>query len=216
MPTTLNILDNLRIAAPCSTEWSAMQGDERVRFCGSCEKNVYNLIGMTDDEANALLTDHEGNACIRAYQRADGTLMTQNCPVGLRKLRQRMAWGLGGLAAGFAMLLSSVTFGLSGRVGARVKRFEPFARLASLVKPTAPPAPLRGGGIVWGSAVQINLRPFTVPVSVPYRPGQQPTNKFSVIIEDMLEQEQAIKTSRKFDPSEINESHDKNVDEDQS
>ncbi len=150
MQTSLNILQNARIAAPCSVEWSAMEGDDRVRYCGQCEKNVYNLIGMDDDEAAELLTQHEGKACIQAYQRSDGTLMTQNCPVGLRKMRQRMAWGLGGLAAGFVMLLSSVTFGLSGRFGARVKRFEPFARLARIVNP--PPPPLFGCGVVRGSA----------------------------------------------------------------
>lgn len=138
MQTSLNILQNARIAAPCSAEWSAMQGDERVRFCGQCEKNVYNLIGMDDNEADALLAEHEGHACIRAYQRADGTLMTQNCPVGLRKVRQRMAWGIGSIAAGFAMLLSSFTFGLSRRAGARLSEFEPFARLVRLVRPTAP------------------------------------------------------------------------------
>lgn len=146
-------LSQFRIAAPCSVEWSDMNGDDRVRSCGKCEKNVYNLIGMDGDEAAELLTQHEGNACIQAYQRSDGTLMTQNCPVGLRKLRQRMAWGLGGLAAGFAMLLSSATFGLSGRFGARVRRFEPFARLARIVNP--PPPPLFGCGVVRGSAAPI-------------------------------------------------------------
>jgi|GEM_PF-2431368 len=147
MQTSLNILQNARIAAPCSAEWSAMQGDDRVRFCGQCEKNVYNLIGMEADEAAELLTQHEGKACIQAYQRSDGTLMTQNCPVGLRKLRQRMAWGLGGLAAGFAMLFGGVTFGWSGRVGTRVKRFEPFVSLARLVNPPPPPSFFRCGTV---------------------------------------------------------------------
>ena len=203
-------LTRLTIAAPCSVEWNAMQGDERVRLCGQCEKNVYNLIGMSEDEANALLANREGQACIRAYQRSDGTLMTKNCPVGLRKLRQRMAWGFGGLAAGFAMLLSGVTFGLSGRVGARVKRFEPFQHLARLVKPVPiPPAP----GLGLRTMGSVNTLPiFPTSITVPYRAGQQPVNTFSPIIQDLLEKEQATKTSAKFDPSDIAELHDKNVD----
>ena len=159
--STSMVLKQLRIAAPCSVEWSAMQGDDRVRYCGQCKKNVYNLIGMDDYEAAELLTQHEGEACIQAYQRSDGTLMTQNCPVGLRKLRQRMAWGLGGLAAGFAMLLSSVTFGLSGRFGARVKRFEPFARVARLAKP-APAAPFFGGRMVRGAIDPTVIAPLNM------------------------------------------------------
>src|SRR6516162_8887116 len=37
----------LRVASPCPADWNAMQGDDRVRFCGQCEKNVYNLSAMT-------------------------------------------------------------------------------------------------------------------------------------------------------------------------
>ena len=39
----LPILDNIRVATPCSADWNAMTGDDRVRACGSCKKHVYNL-----------------------------------------------------------------------------------------------------------------------------------------------------------------------------
>ena len=55
----LPILDNLRIAAPCSASWDRMLGDDRVRHCGDCNKNVYNLSGMTRDEAEALIAGEE-------------------------------------------------------------------------------------------------------------------------------------------------------------
>lgn len=151
-------LSQIRIAAPCSADWNAMQGDDQVRHCRQCNKHVYNLVGMSNEEATALLIEHEGQACIRGYQRTDGTLMTQNCPVGLRRLRQRMAWGMGSLATGFAVLLSSVTFGLSGRFGARVKRFEPFARLSRLVQPAPAPA-FFGRGMVMGAVAPTSFPP---------------------------------------------------------
>jgi hypothetical protein len=69
-----------------------MRGDERVRFCDQCSLNVYNLSDMTRREAEALLTDAEGGRlCVRFYRRADGTILTRNCPVGLRALKRRVS-----------------------------------------------------------------------------------------------------------------------------
>ena len=82
-------LDRVRVAAPCNADWERMTGDERTRFCAQCELNVYNLSGMTRREAEALLTRAEGRLCVRFYRRSDGTILTRQCPVGLRALKAR-------------------------------------------------------------------------------------------------------------------------------
>jgi hypothetical protein len=86
-----------------------MIGDERVRFCGECAKNVYNLSAMTRDEAEGVLAEHHGNLCVRMYLRDDGTVMTQDCPVGVRrKWVRRVASAAGGaLLAAQALSLAS-------------------------------------------------------------------------------------------------------------
>src|SRR5919107_4089342 len=84
-------LDGVRVAAPCSADWERMSGDERVRFCAECSLNVYNLSAMTRREAEALVTSAEGRLCVRYYRRADGTILTRNCPVGLSALKRRAA-----------------------------------------------------------------------------------------------------------------------------
>jgi hypothetical protein len=84
-----NPLKHVRVAAPCPADWDRMRGDERVRFCDQCSLNVYNLSGMTRREAEALLTQAEGRLCVRFYRRRDGTILTNNCPVGLRALKRR-------------------------------------------------------------------------------------------------------------------------------
>ena len=66
-----------------------MVGGDRVRFCGQCELNVYNLTAMTRDEAEALVTRTEGRLCLRFFRRKDGSIITENCPVGLRALKRR-------------------------------------------------------------------------------------------------------------------------------
>src|ERR687894_3288947 len=89
-----------------------MTGDERVRFCGECGLNVYNLSAMTRREAEALVTSAEGRLCVRYYRREDGTILTRNCPTGLRALRRRVA--------GVARATASAALGFAAGVAAFV------------------------------------------------------------------------------------------------
>jgi hypothetical protein len=84
-----NPLNNIKIASPCSQDWDAMIGDNRKRFCGECKLNVFNLSGMTKAEAENLVSNSEGRLCVRYYKRADGSVITQDCPVGWAKIKQR-------------------------------------------------------------------------------------------------------------------------------
>jgi hypothetical protein len=84
-------LEEVRVASPCPADWGRMVGDERVRFCGSCSLHVYNLSGMTRREAEALVTNAEGRLCVRFFRRADGSILTRDCPVGLAAVRRRVA-----------------------------------------------------------------------------------------------------------------------------
>lgn len=84
-------LESLHVAAPCKADWDEMIGDDRVRFCGKCQKNVYNLSNMPRKEAERLVTNQEGGMCVRFYKRRDGTVITQNCPVGLREIKRRVS-----------------------------------------------------------------------------------------------------------------------------
>ncbi len=83
-------LNNLKIASPCEENWEAMLGNEQKRYCGRCKLNVYNLSGMSKVEAERLIMNAEGRLCVRFYQRADGSVLTGNCPVGLAKLKNRV------------------------------------------------------------------------------------------------------------------------------
>jgi hypothetical protein len=68
-----------------------MNGNDRMRYCGQCRLNVYNLSGMTRQEAEHLIANSEGRLCVRYYKRADGSIITQNCPVGLAALKRRVS-----------------------------------------------------------------------------------------------------------------------------
>lgn len=108
------LLAQVRVASPCPAKWEKMYGNDQVRHCTDCRKNVYNLSAMTRADAEALLVANgSGDMCVRFYERADGTIMTADCPVGLeRKHRRKVAlaivggtamWGMSILAAASAL-----------------------------------------------------------------------------------------------------------------
>ncbi len=82
-------LEKIKVAAPCKAEWRWMYGDARVRFCGQCNQNVYNLSAMTTEQAEDLILRTEGRLCVRFYRRADGTILTKNCSVGLQAIKDK-------------------------------------------------------------------------------------------------------------------------------
>jgi hypothetical protein len=83
-----------------------MVGNDRVRFCGQCEKNVYDLSAMTlreaEDFVQTALVEGDG-ACIRFFRRVDGTILTADCPEGVARKRRRLK--VLGIAAGSAAAL---------------------------------------------------------------------------------------------------------------
>ena len=100
-----SFLDNVRIATPCHADWSQMAGDDRVRHCGDCRLNVYDVSQMTRAEAAALIRMNEGKrVCMRLYKRPDGTLITQDCWERLRAARRR-----GWIAFAAALVLVGLT-----------------------------------------------------------------------------------------------------------
>jgi hypothetical protein len=105
----LPMLDELTIAAPCKASWEEMVGDEHVRFCGQCAKNVYNLSCLPREEAEALLVAREGKMCVRLFKRADGTVLTSDCPVGVKTRRRRRA---AVAAVGGGLMAAAAAFGL--------------------------------------------------------------------------------------------------------
>lgn len=104
-----NALADLQIASPCSVSWDSMNESKTqgVRLCGQCSKNVYDVSKMSSAEAELLL--QRGAAagslpCMQLYKRHDGTILTDDCPAGLRRIRD--SWRkLKTMAASVAALL---------------------------------------------------------------------------------------------------------------
>lgn len=96
----LPLLDRLAIKTPCKASWNDMEGDDRVRFCCACSKNVHDISAMTEDEAEAFLAFHldDQDACVKLYRRPDGRILTSDCPRGASTRHARRA-AIAGAAA---------------------------------------------------------------------------------------------------------------------
>lgn len=193
MPTTLtkpkkslpilSNLDDLRIASPCDADWDAMRpvtasDGARARFCGSCEKNVYDLSAMTRDDAMALITRHEGRCCVRFYQRADGTVLTEDCPVGVRALLKRAERrALLTAAAGVGVVAAFVAFLLGGNNRAACSLQNLETRIEQHIETIPVPQPLMGAPPpppMMGEPVAVEPPPQ--PIMGKIKPTPRPTS----------------------------------------
>lgn len=128
-------LNNLKVASPCSQDWNAMIGNDRKRFCGECKLNVYNLSGMTRTEAENLLLNSEGRLCVRFFKRADGTVLTEDCPVGWQAVKKRVSR----MTAAFVSLIFGLLSGLGLMSLASKPKEEQRLMGAIAYKPTPKP-----------------------------------------------------------------------------
>ncbi|MCA9279782.1 MAG: hypothetical protein H6815_09370 [Phycisphaeraceae bacterium] len=127
-------LEDIRIASPCPMSWDEMAGDDRTRFCEMCKLHVHNITGMTRDEATELIRNAEGSRlCVRMYRRADGTILTQDCPIGLRAIRQKMVRGVARVAAILLFGASAAWAAVSRNNDARerIADMQPFTTIRS-------------------------------------------------------------------------------------
>ena len=88
----------IAIASPCSKDWNQMKGTAQKRFCEGCKQHVYDLSAMPWDEVRALL-DCDQPPCVKFFQRADGTVLTADCPVGKERARRRLRQWVSAAAA---------------------------------------------------------------------------------------------------------------------
>ena len=120
-------------------------------FCGQCNLNVYNLSGMTKDAAESLIAGNEGRLCVRFYRRTDGSIITRDCPVGLRAIRDRVSYWTKAVGAAALTFLATVGF-------YRLSEIRPFAprmTMGAMISPVRQVELIQGG-----VAAPEPIRPF--------------------------------------------------------
>src|SRR5256885_10305175 len=115
-----------------------MTGNQRVRHCQECNKNVYNLSAMTRDEAEALIARFEGRLCARIERDDDGVILDDDFRAAPQFISRRVS--------PVAAALVTALIGLSGNVMAMTSSASALAAIyAQSDQDGRAPQPQEGG-----------------------------------------------------------------------
>lgn len=179
---SLPLLDSLRIASPCPASWDQMVGDDITRHCAQCDLDVHNISAMSRADAEAFLQTRKNasRTCVRFFRRTDGTILTQDCPVGLALWRRRVAAGVSRVAAAVLFVFTGGMM-LSGNrtpwLPERLRAMEPFKTVSAWLNPIA--APLPTPPVTMGVWIAGDIAPPPPPAPNPQPPANGGAQKKS-------------------------------------
>lgn len=138
-------LDRVRVQTPCDATWEQMTGNDTVRFCEHCSKDVHDLSALTRRDAELLVLKSNGRLCVR-YRRASDSnrIITKEQPAlqTLHKITRRAApFAAGAFSAAVLIATSNIS------VRAQTQSSEPnvFVPDTTAVVMQEPTQPLPGG-----------------------------------------------------------------------
>jgi hypothetical protein len=102
-----------RTGTPCPADWDLMRGDERVRYCPECKRDVYDFSKMSDEDIEHLVARGGQRLCARVRQRPSGVVVTTDSSVSFGGLMRRMS-RLATIALAAAISVGPATAGQPG------------------------------------------------------------------------------------------------------
>ncbi len=97
-------IDCKKMAQACPYRWEDAEPTERFRYCEECRTPIYNLNGLEQSEAEALVYTRENKEKPTFYKRPDGMYMTRGCPVGIKRKKQIFVLSIVAATAVLALL----------------------------------------------------------------------------------------------------------------
>lgn len=88
----------LTIENPCDAPWNAMRRDGKSRFCGSCQKRVFDIAALTESQLRGLALVTGGRFCAQQTI-VEGELLLQPEP----RVRTGLGWAIRAVAAAGAL-----------------------------------------------------------------------------------------------------------------
>ncbi len=83
--------DDYKLTKPnCPFVWA--DGDltkDKVRYCTQCSSQIYNFAGFDKAEAQSLIFKRENRENAHIYKREDGKFMTNDCPIAVKKHKDK-------------------------------------------------------------------------------------------------------------------------------
>lgn len=140
-------IDNVKVGSPCTEDWNRMHGNDRVRMCDHCVKEVNNLSALTRKQAKSLVRSADNDICIRYFEHP----VTKQ-PLFAAQFHQitRRAPGFAAGVVGATLSLSTLSYAQGAPAPRRIVRsdespvaIQPLRRVDPQPTPTATPEPVK-------------------------------------------------------------------------
>ena len=92
-----SLLDRIDVREPCTESWEEMTGNNQVRLCSHCARDVHDLSNMTRVRAEKLVRESNGRLCIRYMKDPKGNVIT--APSTFTQIKRQATVAAGVLAA---------------------------------------------------------------------------------------------------------------------
>jgi hypothetical protein len=102
-------LDSIKVDDPCSESWEEMTGNDKVRFCSHCAKDVNNISEMTRKDAMRLVRRSNGRICVR-YRQDPNT----RSPIFAERIAKFARYGAAAGVIGASLLGAGGTYAQGG------------------------------------------------------------------------------------------------------
>jgi hypothetical protein len=79
------------IKNPCTADWNAMTGNEKIRFCEHCHLTVNNLSELKPKEVRRLVARSKGQLCVRYSSQSEQLARLRTVPHKLHQIQHRIA-----------------------------------------------------------------------------------------------------------------------------
>jgi hypothetical protein len=68
-----------KVSYSCPVQWEMLDGNDSVRHCKECNSNVFNLLGLDDEEIRQFVELHDGKVCGLVKTKRDGLVINGKC-----------------------------------------------------------------------------------------------------------------------------------------
>lgn len=119
----------LKVKQRCPVGWESMQGDDKRRFCGQCQKYVHNVSALNQKERQALTTGDGLQECVYYIENSRGEIADLSLLVTFRR------WFPSLRLASWSAVMALLPVTLTGCAGKRCPEPTPSATTHSYHPP---------------------------------------------------------------------------------
>ena len=133
-------IDAIRISSPCKISWSSMKGNEQIRFCEQCGRNVHNLSAMNRRQVKKIMNlSSNERICVGFNMDKDGAINIRKNLVSIGSLLNMLLAVFARIGTSLSIVLGILGSAFAGCADDSLKTTESIRQLGlNDLKPRKP------------------------------------------------------------------------------